>query len=493
VIGFVHNLGDALILLILFGATIFVHELCHFLVALRLGLVVETFSLGFGPALWQTKRNGIVYKLGWIPFGGYVALPQLDPSGMDKIQGSQEGDAETGRRELPPVSPWKRMAVAGAGVVGNLALGIVLAWVVYASPAPVPSEREAIVGHVATNAPAYAAGLRAGDEVVAVNGETVKSWHDFTISCVLQGNGTRDLDLVVRRGPEPQTLRVPTTRGEMGEWSIEGVSPFSTSVVTGLQPGGAAAQAGVLEDDIVLALDGVRIASIEHFIDLVAQRDGSESVLRVKRKGRDVELPVTPRMNAGLGRAVIGVELSPAEIGVLPWMRYRNPWDQIRGDATEIVRILRALVTPAESRQAAGALGGPVMIITWLWVSIKISIFNAVGFLRFLNINLAILNLLPLPVLDGGHIVFCLWEGITRRRVHPRLVNALTNLFAVLLIGAFVLLTFRDFRRAPRMFKGLRGLFGREDAAEVQQREPAVWPTNAPAGGDGSPAAAPDR
>jgi Zn-dependent protease len=133
------------------------------------------------------------------------------------------------------------------------------------------------------------------------------------------------------------------------------------------------------------------------------------------------------------------------------------------------------------------------MIITWLWVSIKISIFNAVGFLRFLNINLAILNLLPLPVLDGGHIVFCLWEGITRRRVHPRLVNALTNLFAVLLIGAFVLLTFRDFRRAPRMFKGLRGLFGREDAAEVQQREPAVWPTNAPAGGDGSPAAAPDR
>ena len=477
--GFIHNVGDMLVLLILFGVTIFVHELCHFLVALRLGLVVDTFSLGFGPALWKTRRNGIVYKLGWIPFGGYVALPQLDPAGMDKLQGGEDGDAPAERR-LPPVSPWKKIAVAGAGVMGNLALGVVLAWVVYWSPAPIPSEREAIVGHVDMNAPAYAAGLRAGDQILSVNGEQIGSWHDFMIACVLSGNAERGLDLKLRRGSAEESLRVPTVRGEMDEWQVEGLSPFSTSVVNGLQPGGVAEKAGVKEGDVIQSLDGIRVAGIEHFIDLVAQRDGRPSVLQVVRQGQEVELTVTPALNEGLGRAVIGVELSPAELGVLPWMRHRNPWAQIKGDAGEILRILRALVTPKESRQAAGALGGPVMILTWLWVSIKISIFNAIGFLRFLNINLAILNLLPIPVLDGGHIVFCLWEGITGRRAHPRLVNALVNLFAVLLIGAFVLLTFRDVRRAPRMFRGLRVLFSARESAESQGVAPALWPTNAP-------------
>jgi regulator of sigma E protease len=154
----------------------------------------------------------------------------------------------------------------------------------------------------------------------------------------------------------------------------------------------------------------------------------------------------------------------------LPWMRHKNPWAQIKSDATEILRILKALVTPRESKQAAAALGGPVMILTFLWLSIKVSIFNAVGFLRFLNVNLAILNMLPIPVLDGGHIVFSIWEGLTRKRVPPKFVNALTNVFATLLIGAFVLITFRDVVRLPRFFEGIKSFLG-DDVEQVETNE----------------------
>ncbi len=476
-ISFVHNAADVLVLVLLFGVTIFVHELCHFLVALRLGLVVETFSLGFGPALWQTRRNGIVYKIGWIPFGGYVALPQLDPASMDKIQGASRtgkgaggaGGAEEARAPLPFVSPWRRIAVSVAGVIGNLVLGIVLAWVVYFSPEPAPVERAAVVGHVATDSAAYKAGLRPADCVLAINGKQVGSWHDFVVECAIQAGQTQSVQVLVRsaNGRE-RTLDMPTSKGGMDESTVPGLTPYGLSVVGSVLPDGSAAAAGVRAGDTIISLDGVPVCGVEHFIELIAGRTDRATPLCVLRAGRKVELTVTPRLNAALGRAVIGVELSSGEIMALPWMRHRKPMDQIRGDAREIMRILKALVTPRESRQAAKALGGPIMIVTFLWLSIKVSIFNAVGFLRFLNINLAILNLLPFPVLDGGHILFALWEGITRRRIHPRVVNVLVNVFATLLIGTFLLLTFRDVRRLPRMFRGLRG-----------GNEPAVATNNA--------------
>jgi regulator of sigma E protease len=192
----------------------------------------------------------------------------------------------------------------------------------------------------------------------------------------------------------------------------------------------------------------------------------------VEREGARITATVQPQYNEEKKRVLIGVALGL--IPSLPWMQKQAPLDQILYDATGIFRILRALVTPREARQAAGALGGPVMIIMALWGSIKISYIYGLGFLRFLNVNLAILNLLPIPVLDGGHVLFSLWEGITRRRVHPRVVTVLINVFAVLLIGAMLLLTYRDiFRLVPA--------FRKKDAAVEHAATNAVTATNAAA------------
>jgi regulator of sigma E protease len=464
----IRSAADVVVLVCLFGITILIHELGHFLLALKFGLRIETFSIGFGPAIWKRSWRGILFKIGCIPVGGYVSLPQLDPSGMSTLQG-QGGDGEG----LPHVAPWKKMIVSVAGASGNMLFAVGLAWLIYLVPGARTGDSEAgtLVGHVATNSTAYAAGLRPGDDIVAVNGENVSSWNEFTVLTVLHGGEDRPVDLTVRRDERLRLLSVPTVEGEMGVRQVEGILKSTLCLVQDVVPGGSAQEAGVQAGDIVRTIDGITVASTEHFIRLVAERADRDCVLVVEREGKPQTLTVRPRFDEDRGRALIGVSVSAGfEAGVMPWMQHRNPWAQIRGDAMGIVRTLRALVTPREAKQAARGLGGPIMIIAALWVSIKISILNAVGFLRFLNVNLAILNLLPIPVLDGGHIVFSLWEAVTRRRMSPRFVSVLVNVFAAILIGLLVLLSLRDVLRAPRL---LRAFYGGDD-------EPVELVTNAP-------------
>jgi regulator of sigma E protease len=376
---------------------------------------------------------------------------------MARVQGSEESKAgEPPPAALPHISPWKRILVSISGAAANFIFAVVLAWIIYWAPQPPAEIPQPRIGHVATNSPAYAAGLRPGDEIVEVNGKTVGTWHDFTVECMLSSGGTSTLSLVVLSGEGRRTFTVPYVEGEMGLRGVEGLGKRSTCEISAVAAGGSAEEAGVQPGDTVRELDGIAVHGAQHFIDLVSERGGKTVPLAVERKGKLLTLSVTPKYSDTHKRALIGVQVGSLEGGVLPWMEYRNPWDQLRADALMIGRVLKALVTPREARQASHGLGGPLMIVATLWLSIKVSFLNALGFLRFLNVNLAILNLLPIPVVDGGHVVFALWEGITRRRANPRFVNMLVNAFAILLIGVFVLLTFRDILRLNQFFGVMR-------------------------------------
>jgi regulator of sigma E protease len=374
--------------------------------------------------------------------------------------------------ELPAVSPWKRILVSVAGAAANMILAIVLAWIIYWSPESKKetseSGPEARVGHVATNAPAYAAGMRTGDLIVEVNGKKVRSWYDFGVECSLLSDATGTVAVVVQSGDQTRTLMVPYVEGEMGLRGVDGLDKQSICVISDVVAGGSAAEAGVLAGDEVYQIDGITVHGAQHFIDLVSERGGKTVPLVVAREGKRVTVMVTPKYSDTVKRALIGVQIGSLGGMAFPWMEYRNPWDQIKADAGMIGRVLKALVTPKEAAQAANGLGGPFMIVATLWVSIKVSFINALGFLRFLNVNLAILNLLPIPVVDGGHVVFALWEGITRRRVNPRFVNILVNGFAILLIGVFILLTMRDVKRLNQIF----GFFRKDDAAAASNAVP---------------------
>jgi regulator of sigma E protease len=467
------------IVAILFGMTIFVHELGHYLAARWCGFVVETFSIGFGPALWKRKINGIVYKIGCIPFGGYVAIPQLDPTGMALIQGSNESEngkdsPQSTPTETPPVTlqampPWKRIVVAAAGAVGNMIFALILAWVVYIVGKPAtPAEESALVGYVSTNSGAYASGLRMGDEIQTVNGEKIENWTDFLMAC----SRYKTVTVTLKRGGSDMTLTMP------GEESLFKMDGKSLCMILAVDAGMSADRAGLKRGDIITGLDGQTIISRAQLIALVTERKGRPVPITFKRNDTTMTGLVTPDYDESTKLVRIGVQFNPNEVD-FDRIVHPAPMSQIKSHSLAIFRTLQALTTPSQAKATSKQVGGPLAILISYYFIVKASFMVAIFFTCFLNVNLAILNIMPIPVLDGGHIVFSLIEMIFRRPVHPKVVTISTNIFASLLIGLFVILTYRDALRFTPLGGLVNKLMGPKNQA-TEQVQPAVVPSNTP-------------
>lgn len=424
--------------LLLFGATIFVHELGHFLVARWCGMVVDVFSIGFGPAIWKRKVGEVTYKVGVFPFGGYVALPQMDPTGMDETSKS-----EAAARKLPRVAAWKRMLVSLAGVTGNILLAVFLAYLVFWIGKPsAPHERNCVIGSIETNSAAYAGGLRIGDELMAVNDERVANWDEFILAASLRTNVT----LSVRGVDGERLITVATEKSWLGVRTVAGIGWMNFCGVASVVPGSSAEEAGIRSGDMLVEFNSVKLFSREHLIDLVDHARDIAVPAKIIRNNETVDIMVTPKYDAKVGRALIGIMFNTMDLDY-DTIVHPRPSAQIKQQAMAMFRFLKALVTPGKAKVASQAVGGPVAILIMFWWTVQKSLILAVSFTGSINITLAIINLLPIPVVDGGHVVFCLWEMITRRPLSKKVFNVMMNVFTVLLIGVFLLITFRDIRR----------------------------------------------
>jgi regulator of sigma E protease len=428
-------LYTAFVVLALFGLTIFVHELGHFLVARWAGMVVETFSIGFGPAIWRRKYGDVTYKIGVIPFGGYVALPQMDPSDRKEEE----------KLPLPRVAPGRRVAVALAGAAGNMILAVILAYLVYWIGKPSsPRETSCVIGFVETNSVAYAAGIRIGDEIVGINGEPVGNWDELETRAALADEAV----LRVRSSEDPglREVSVPLEHTPFGIKMLEGLSPVNFCDVGSVFSGSGAEAAGIKPGDRIVEFDGRRLWSREHLILLVNAAADRETPMVVLRGGQRLDLRVTPRYDEKVGRALIGVGFSMMDLDYSA-ITHPGPWSQIRGHASGIFRFLRALVTPKKARAAAQGVGGPIAIFVLFWMAVRNSVMVAVWFAGFINVNLAVINLVPIPPFDGGHVVFALWEMITRKPIQPRVFNAVMNTLFILVFALLIFLSYRDVTR----------------------------------------------
>lgn len=442
-----------LAMLLLFSATIFVHELGHFLAARAFGMVVDVFSIGMGKALWKRKVGATSYQIGWLPFGGYVALPQMDPNSFlegtrTEARSPKSGDPRpptSDLRALPRVSPWKKIVVSVAGAAGNVVFAFVLATIVWIAGKPSSlQERNAVVGYVATNSPALAMGLSVGDEIVAIDGQPVANWQQILEKTALVQDREVVLRIRVPDGTAEREILIATEKTDLGVWMLPGIEGMDPCYVASVYPHSGAATAGLLPGDQLLTFDGQKIYSRAHLSQMVEAAAGRAAPLEFLRDGERRTVLVESTYDEKLKRHLIGIQFNT--IGDLDYgsLSHPTPLAQVKEHAFAIFDFLRALATPATSGAAAGAVGGPVLILLMLWLMLKSSFILAVWFTGFLNVNLAIINLLPLPILDGGHVVMNLWEGVTRRPAPPKLVNALANLFAALFIALFLALTFRD-------------------------------------------------
>ena len=355
------TIGYIAICVVMFSLAIAIHEFGHFIAALKLGLKVERFSIGFGPAIWKKTFRGVEYRISWIPLGGYVSIPDVDNDGVKAIEQSGGSGQSVCVRSI---APWKELVVAFAGPAMNLVLAAVIAFLLASLPSVRFGQRNAQVDCLIPGGPADKAGILPGDTIIDIGGHAIHSWTDM-----------------------------------LTEVQITDCRPTDFTIL---------------------------------------------------REGKTLVVRVVPERDAQTGVCFIAAA-STNGVAASPWMPSRNPLRQLAWDAGSIFRALKGLVTPGEIKATSKALGGPIRIAEGIYGAVRHDFCDGLGFLRFLNVNLAVINLLPIPVLDGGLILFALFAIVFRRRVPEKIVGALSTGFMYLLLALMGVLIVRDSMRSWRI------------------------------------------
>jgi regulator of sigma E protease len=432
--------------LVSFGAAVFVHELGHFWVARKLGMKVEEFAIGFGPKIYGWTRNGVKYSLRGIPAGGYVALPQMITA--EALEGKSE-------EQVPPAPPSHKILVALAGPFMNVVFAFAIATVIYFVGLPV-AVNPAVIGYVAPGSAEAKLGIREGDRIISVDGAKVKSWQDVTLHTIVAR--TNVVPVVIEHDGAEQTYQLQTTTDNAVGLKLLNLDPRDHPQVMEVMSGSAAEKAGLKPNDKIVSFAGVPIASRDQFIDLVRKCGGQTNEVQVERAGKKLTLTVTPTIDPTTKIGRIGVMLGTDSTQVYIVQKPGpSPLEQVRDVFDKTFETLGALVHSKETGVGAKDLSGPIGIFSMLAAQVNTDYRLALSFLVLLNINLAILNLLPIPVLDGGHILMAVIEKIRRRPLNIKLVERVTTCFVVLLLSFYVYVTFFDIKRIPlfrAMFKG---------------------------------------
>ncbi|MEM7480649.1 MAG: RIP metalloprotease RseP [Acidobacteriota bacterium] len=418
------------------GIIIFVHEAGHLLVAKAFKVRVHTFSLGFGKRLWGFQRGETDYRVSLIPLGGYV-----------KLGGELPEEASGDPREFLSKPRWQRILVYLAGPVMNVVLAIALiagVFMVGTSTADLP-DIEPVLGGAVEGSSAAEAGLRRGDRVLAVGGESVDSWPDVMLALLTSPN--RPVQLQIERGDE--RFEATVTPGSIEKYEVgdlAGLYPQLRPSIVEVAKGSPAAAAGLKAGDQLATVDGIAVLDSASFALYIEQRTDTAIDLGVLRKGEPMVLKVTPATSEdGIGR--IGVSLGiyqkygPIE-AIVQSVRYNR---QILEQTVAVIGSIFQGDIPAK-----GALGGPIEIAVQSGRAAQVGFKSLIHLMGFLSISIGMVNLLPIPILDGGQILMLLVESGIRRDLPMRLKEAFAQVgFVMILLLMAVVLYFDLAKNLP--------------------------------------------
>ena len=421
--------------LFVLGVLVFVHELGHFLMARRLGVRVLTFSLGFGPKLLKFRRGATEYCVSAVPLGGYVKMAGENPE--DKHTGADD--------EFMSKTKWQRFLVLVMGPAMNIVLAVAVMWLVLFQGAEVPvyEAQPPVVGSVVEGSPAERAGIQVGERIVSVAGRVVNTWEQLVVAVLPQA--AREISIVVRdAGGANRTLRVipdAQTQFEMGDL---GVTPVMHAHVVEVSRGEPAERAGIQVGDVIEAIDGEFVNSGQ-LVERINVKADVEVALTVRRGDTRRDINVTPALRGDVG--LIGVRFNPFETrtvdpGLVEAFRMslqRNyEWSGL------IFQTLWGLLTAETSPRQ---LVGPVGIAQLSGGAAEVGWVALFSLMSMISLNLGILNLLPIPVLDGGHIFIMAMEGVFRRDFSMRVKERMLMTGFVLLMMLMVTVIYNDLTR----------------------------------------------
>jgi regulator of sigma E protease len=417
------------------GVLVFVHELGHFLAAKRVGIRVLKFQLGFNPTIFSFKYGDTEYGIGALPLGGYV-----------KMAGEASEDGPTGDpSEFLSKTRWERFQVLVAGPAMNLLLAFFLAAVVLYQGAEVESynDKPVDVGVVKMDSPAARAGIQTGDRIVSVSGHHVDTWEEFAIQIQLHANNPAELG-VLRQGLELTKTVTPEsldkTHFEFGLGALPNVHPHLVDVTQG-EPG---AKAGLRGGDVIVAVDGEPMTFDAEFRQAISKSANTPITLSILRGGMPMTITVTPRLEGK--RGYLGVRptddttmIKPSALGALKLSAQKN--GQMAGMIGQTVwGLLTRQLSPKQ-------LMGPIAIAQVSGESAQLGWIALAGLMVSLSLNLGLLNLLPIPMLDGGHIFIIALEGLARRDFSMRVKEKMLLAGFVVLMMLMVTVIYNDLAR----------------------------------------------
>lgn len=440
--------------IIVLGPLIAIHEFGHFWVARRLGVKVLTFSIGFGPALakWRGK-DGVDYQIAAIPLGGYVRM-------------ADEREGEVPPQDIPkafnrqPV--WARMAIVAAGPLINLAFAVLLFWVLFLQSA---ETLKTVVGSVKANTPAMAAGLQVGDEIVAVDGKAVSDWEGLSYALVDRAGETGTVLLSVKSAnstlEKPIRLEIKNyLKGSQDPLSSLGFMPYQPllkPIIGEIVANGAAATQGLKSGDKIITANGITINTWQDFVEVVRTHPEKTFKAQVERQQQLIELTLTPRLERdqfGNKEGKLGIGLQQQEINIPAQYVQQRQYDVFTAlvKACQKTYSLIEMTLSSLGKMLMGLIGldnlsGPITIAKVAGHSAEMGWQPMLGFMALLSVSLGVLNLLPIPVLDGGHLVYYAIEAATGKPLSEQ-VQQMGLKIGIAMMGSLMLLAiFNDLSR----------------------------------------------
>lgn len=412
-----------LVAIIAINILVLAHELGHFLIAKARGIVVEIFSIGFGPKIFSFNWHGTEYRFSLLLFGGYV-----------KFKGDE---LEEQNRNIPggfyTVNPSSRILVCLAGGFFNVILAWVLYVVIFIQGKPVSEDfLNTVVGEVKEESIAQKIGIIPGDKIISINGKSIDTWEELVYSIAF--SETEEVTVEIERNSEIITKTTAITPDPETGIKMLGVGPKETIIVDQV-----VLESGLRIGDNIIAVNGEKVFRLEPLIETIRNNEDVEIILTVIREGQELDIKAIPKKRKGDEYATIG--FAP---GTKWTIIYPKPWEQFWDDLVRIWRTLSGLIT---RNIPVKAISGPVGIIGIIGISLQVGWIPLLSIIALISLNLGIINLLPIPVLDGGHIMFNLLEAIRKRPLSIKTIMRIQNVFTGLVILLILYITYNDILR----------------------------------------------
>lgn len=429
--------------IIMLGILVFVHEFGHFCVAKWCGVKVLKFSLGFGPKLISRQWGETEYLVCAVPLGGYV---QMLGEGSGEQGETAELTPEEVQRSFARQPVLRRMAIVAAGPVMNLALPFLVLPLAYLIGVNLPAYlgQPPCIGYVVADSEGARHGFKAGDCLQSVGGTKVETWE--SIGAALINHAGAPLPVVVARGGEQVALTLPVDHGALEGLQAIGLLPRQDAVIGSLAPNMPAASAGLREGDRILAIGDQPVASWYDLRTLIQTVGAKPVPLRILRDGREQQVTITPHQAEKGGDYLIGI--APHHDTTFKRFGF---FEAVRAGADRTVELIeltlvfiRKLFAGAVS---TSSIGGPITVVQIAGQAAQTDFSSILSVLAFLSIQLGILNLLPIPILDGGHLFFACFELVLRRPLSLKTREIAQQLGLALLIMLMLLAFYNDIMR----------------------------------------------